>query len=101
MDILDEQFERKGAQDLKKKPSDYLMSGNIFFSFEAEERLLPFFIQTFGSKKLIWASDYPHERDRSAFLEDLPKLFARKDISDDSRRMIFYENPKRLYRIEI
>jgi len=101
MDILDEQFERKGAQDLKKKPSAYLMSDNIFFSFEAEERLLPFFIQTFGSRKLIWASDYPHERDRSAFLDDLPKFFARKDVSDDSRRMIFYENPKRLYKIDI
>ena len=72
-----------------------------FFSFEAEERLLPFFIETFGAQKLIWASDYPHERDRSAFLDDLPKFFERKDLSDDSRRMILYENPKRLYKIEI
>lgn len=101
IDILDEQFERKGAQDLKTKPSDYLMRHNIFFSFEAEERLLPFFIETFGAGKLIWASDYPHERDRSAFLEDLPRFFKRKDVSDESRRMIFYENPKRLYGIEI
>lgn len=101
MDVLDEQFERKGAPDLKRKPSDYLMSGNIFFSFEAGERLLPFFIETFGAHKLIWASDYPHERDRAAFLDDLPRFFERKDLSDESRRMVLYENPKRLYQIAV
>ena len=34
MDVLDEQFERKGAGDLKRKPSEYLMDPNVYFSFE-------------------------------------------------------------------
>lgn len=101
MDMLDEQFERKGAQDLQKKPIEYLKSDNIFFSFESEERLLPCFIESLGAHKLIWASDYPHERPRSAFFEDLPNFFERKDISEQSRRTILYESSKRLYRIAI
>ena len=50
-----------------------------FLLFSFEERLLPVFIETFGDHKLIWASDYPHERDRTAFLHDLPRFFERKD----------------------
>ena len=99
MDVLDEQFERKGASDLKRKPSEYLMDPNVYFSFEIEERTLPFFIQLLGDEKLVWPSDYPHERARAEFFGDLPAFFAREDVSADSKRKILSENPKRLYKI--
>ena len=99
MDVLDEQFERKGAGDLKRKPSEYLMDPNVYFSFEIEERTLPFFIQLLGDEKLVWPSDYPHERKRAEFFDDLPAFFAREDVSADSKRRILSENPKRLYKI--
>ena len=75
------------------------MDDNIYFSFEIEERTLPFFIQTLGDKKLVWPSDYPHEKTREEFLGDLPAFFAREDIYSDSKRRILSENPKRLYKI--
>src|SRR5690606_10538168 len=54
MDMMDDQFEKKGRQDLKKWPSEYIQGDNIYFSFETEERLLPVFIDQLGAHKLIW-----------------------------------------------
>jgi uncharacterized protein len=98
MDSMGDQFARKGGPTLKKSPREYVESENIFFAAEPEEHALPLFIQLFGSQKLIWPSDYPHERPREEFFGDLPELFARQDLSDTTRRAILNESPQRLYR---
>jgi predicted TIM-barrel fold metal-dependent hydrolase len=46
---------------------------------------------------LIWASDYPHERDQRDFSHDIPNLINRKDVSDELKRKIFWDNPLRFY----
>jgi predicted TIM-barrel fold metal-dependent hydrolase len=46
----------------------------------------------------MWASDFPHERERDQFGGDLPHLMARRDLSDETKRRIVFDNPVRFYR---
>jgi predicted TIM-barrel fold metal-dependent hydrolase len=50
-----------------------------------------------NENSLIWASDYPHERDQRDFSQDIPNLIGRKDLSEELKRKIFWDNPLRFY----
>jgi hypothetical protein len=99
MDRMDEEQERKGhySPRCKLRPSEYFKKGNIFFAVEVEESALPLAAEMLGSDALIWASDYPHERDQRDFSEDIPKLTHRPDVSRELKRKIFFDNPLRFY----
>jgi predicted TIM-barrel fold metal-dependent hydrolase len=99
MDRMDEEQERKGhySPRCKLKPSEYVKQGNIFFAVEVEESALPLASEVANENALIWASDYPHERDQRDFSQDIPNLINRKDIADDLKRKIFWDNPLRFY----
>ncbi|HLY66134.1 MAG TPA: amidohydrolase family protein, partial [Chloroflexota bacterium] len=99
MDRMDEEVERKGrfAQRLKRKPSEYIRDGNIFFTAEVEEGALPFVAQYARPDILLWASDYPHERSEGEFNDDIHTLKRRDDLDDALKRAIFFDNPCRLY----
>jgi len=99
MDRMDEELERKGQYSprCKLKPSEYLRRGNIFFAAEVEETALPLAAQVLPEEVIIWASDYPHERDQMDFNQDIPKLSARKDISEQLKRKILFDNALRFY----
>ena len=99
MDRMDEEQERKGrySPNCKRKPSDYLRSGNIFFAAEVGESALPLAAQVLGPDAIIWASDYPHERDQRDFTEDIPTLTRRNDVSEELKRKIFFDNTLRFY----
>ena len=99
MDRMDEEMERKGQYSprCKLKPSEYVKRGNLFFAVEVEETALPLAALTASEDIMIWASDYPHERDQRDFTQDIPKLIARRDISDELKRKIFFDNPLRFY----
>ena len=49
----------------------------------------------------MWPSDYPHERLPDMFQRDIPEFLARTDLSDEEKRLILYENPKKFYGLEI
>ena len=87
MDRMDEEQERKGhySPRCKLKPSEYVKKGNIYFAIEVEESALPLAAQVANDNALIWASDYPHERDQRDFSHDIPNLINRKDVSDELR----------------
>jgi len=99
MDRMDEEQERKGhySPRCKLKPSEYIKKGNIFFAVEVEESALPLAAQVANPNALLWASDYPHERDQRDFSHDIPSLINRKDVSDELKRKIFWDNPLRFY----
>jgi len=99
MDRMDEEQERKGhySPRCKLKPSEYVKKGNIFFAVEVEESALPLAAQVANENALIWASDYPHERDQRDFSHDIPNLINRQDVSDELKRKIFWDNPLRFY----
>jgi predicted TIM-barrel fold metal-dependent hydrolase len=101
MDRLDEEYERKGrwAPRLRKRPSEYVANGNIYFSIEVEERALPLAIECLGPDVLLWASDFPHERPREGFSGDLPTLAERTDIGEDVKEKLLWHNPRRFYRL--
>jgi len=99
MDRMDEELERKGQYSprCKLKPSEYLRRGNIFFAAEVGETALPLAARFLRPDVLLWASDYPHERDQRDFTEDIPTLIRRDDVSDEVKRLIFFDNPLRFY----
>lgn len=99
MDRMDEEQERKGGYSprCEQKPSEYIRKGNIFFAVEVEESALPLAARVANENALLWASDYPHERDQRDFSQDIPNLINRRDISDELKRKIFWDNPLRFY----
>ena len=104
MDRMDEEFEkpyRFQAPLLKKKPSEYIRSGQIWATCEVEEKALPQVLRQFNPRCLMWPSDYPHERLPDMFKHDIPEFLAREDLSEEEKRWILYENPKEFYKIQI
>lgn len=75
-------------------PMDYIHSGNLFFSTEVEDTLLPQVIQLVGEEQIVFGSDMPHG-DRERFAARL--LQERTDISTSAKSKILEENPARLY----
>ncbi len=103
MDRMDEEWERRGqrwAPHLTRKPSEIIRGGNLYFSCEIEERTLPYVIDMLGADQILWASDYPHEREHSQYLGDLPEFTAREDISAEAKRKILYDNALRFYGLD-
>ena len=95
---MDEEFEKRGhveAKACRRKPSEYITGGNVYVSCEADEVLLPQAIEYIGASQIVYASDFPHW-DHS-FPKSLKELQDRDDVSDDAKRKIFSENPRRLY----
>jgi predicted TIM-barrel fold metal-dependent hydrolase len=54
-------------------------------------------LECLRSDVVLWASDYPHERDQRDFKEDIPTLIKRRDLGDEVKRRIFFENALRFY----
>ena len=80
----------------KLAPMDYIKKGNIYFSSEVEDVLLPQVLQLVGDGQLMFASDMPHG-DRERFAAKM--LQDRKDISDATKTKILETNPARFYRL--
>ncbi len=100
MDRLDEDAEKFGARlerPPQRRPSEYLKSGNIFFTAEVEEHTLPYVIEMLRDDVILWASDYPHERERDEFGGDLPYFRARQDLTDEVKNRILWDNAVRFY----
>ena len=95
---MDEEYEKRGhaeAPRLDRRPSEYVKGGQIYFSCEAEEILLPQAIEYVGASQILYASDFPHW-DHS-YPHSLKELVDRQDVTDAHKRQIFWENPRRLY----
>jgi predicted TIM-barrel fold metal-dependent hydrolase len=98
MERMDEEWEKRGKVEAplcKKKPSEYVKSGNLFFALEPEEETVPYVIERIGADKILFASDYPHWD--GMFPNVVSTIRGRKDISDDAKARILGENAKRFY----
>jgi predicted TIM-barrel fold metal-dependent hydrolase len=80
----------------KLAPMDYIKKGNIYFSSEVEDILLPQVLDLVGDGQLMFASDMPHG-DRERFAAKM--LQDRKDISDATKTKILETNPAQFYRL--
>jgi len=80
----------------KLAPMDYIKRGNIYFSSEVEDVLLPQVLDLVGDGQLMFASDMPHG-DRERFAAKM--LQDRSDISEEAKTKILESNPARFYRL--
>ena len=75
---------------------EYIKRGNIFFSTEVEDEILPNVLNLVGEGQIIFGSDMPHgDRERCA----ARMLQERGDISASAKESILDKNPARLYGI--
>jgi uncharacterized protein len=97
MERMDDEYAKRAeeAPALRKKPSDYIRSGSIYFSCEADEWLLPQAVKLVGENQIVYASDFPHW-DHS-FPGSIDEIKERGDITDVQKRKILADNTRRLY----
>jgi hypothetical protein len=78
----------------KSEPMDYVKQGNLYFSAEVEDALLPQVLDLVGDGQILFGSDMPHG-DRERFAEKI--LRERTDISAAAKTKILESNPVRFY----
>ena len=99
MERMDDEYAKRApeAPVLKKKPSEYVRSGNIYFSCEADEWLLPQAVKLIGENQIVYASDFPHwDHSWPASIDEIRQ---RGDINDTQKRKILADNARRLYKL--
>ena len=96
---LDEHWELTPEQApvIDRKPSEYFLSGRCFIGADPDERGVAYVADTLGADVLLYASDYYHWDCK--FPDTVKILSARADLSEDAKRRLFTDNPRRLYRI--
>ncbi len=100
MDRLDVEYGNRTPQAplLKKKPSEYMRDGRIYFHAELWEAMLSYVIERIGEDLILYASDYPHEPDLA---QAIRKFESRRDLTDTAKRKILVDNGKRFYGMEV
>jgi uncharacterized protein len=76
---------------------EYVERGNLYFSAEVEDILLPQVMDLVGEEQIVFGTDMPHG-DRERFVART--LQERADLSKSAKANIQYHNPARLYRLE-
>jgi uncharacterized protein len=99
MERMDDEYAKRSteAPALKKRPSEYVRSGRIYFSCEADEWLLPQAVKLVGENQIVFASDYPHW-DHS-FPGSIGEIRDRGDLGGAQKQKILAGNARRLYRL--
>ncbi len=100
MERMDDEFAKRGeveAPVLKKKPSQYVRSGKIYFSCEADEWLLPQALKLVGEDQIVYASDFPHW-DHS-FPGSIDEIKERGDLTDAQKRKVLADNCRKMYKL--
>lgn len=102
MDRLDYEYGwlKHQAPKLSRRPSEYLRDGEQFWvSAELEEAGLAYCIDAIGSDRVLYPSDYPHERSHDEFGGDVPEFLEDARFNDATKRKILHDNAKTFYRI--
>ncbi len=99
MERMDDEYAKRAveAPALRKKPSDYIRSGKIYFSCEADEWLLPQALKLVGENQIVYASDFPHW-DHS-FPGSIDEIRSRGDLTDVQKKKVLADNCRRLYKL--
>ena len=97
MERMDDEYakRRSEAPALKKLPSEYVRSGTIYFSCEADEWLLPQALKLVGENQIVYASDFPHWD--NSYPGSLDEIKNRGDLNDGQKQKILGANARRLY----
>lgn len=79
--------------NIKKKPSEYLHSGNCFITCDPDEEEVAHVVEVLGDDKIMFASDYPHWD--AMFPGSVAAISERDTLSDQAKRRILSENALR------
>lgn len=93
---LDEHYEHRAAlvPNIKRRPSEYVDTGRVYFFCEAEEAMLPYVAGRYPDA-IAFTSDYPHWD--AKFPGAVDSLAERQDLSSELKRKILSENAARFY----
>ena len=104
IDRLDHRFKHQGkklaaflpqTKPVQKLPAmEYIKRGNLYFSAELEDSILPHVMDLVGESQIVMGTDMPHG-DRERYAARL--LQERNDISAAAKTNILERNPARLY----
>jgi len=97
---MDEEWEKRGKVEAplcKKKPSEYLTGGTIYYGCEPEEKMISYVVREIGSERVMYASDYPHWD--MSWPESAVLLWRREDLSLEAKKDILELNAKRFYNL--
>ena len=100
MERMDEEWEKRGKVEAplcKKKPSEYLTAGQIYYGCEPEEKMMGYVVNEIGSETLMYASDYPHWD--MSWPESASIVWAREDLSPEAKKNILANNARRFYKL--
>jgi uncharacterized protein len=101
IDRLDEAYrsvDEDGARvELANKPSDYLLSGNCWFSCESDEPNLSATVDFLGDSQVIYASDYPHFD--CSFPDSVKDLIEESGLTTARIEKIAGANSRALYKL--
>ena len=100
MDRMDEEYERRGAVEapmLRRKPSELIREGNVYFSVESGETLLGPTVAVLGDERILYASDFPHWD--CEYPASITHLQQRTDLSEAQKEKILATNACTFYRL--
>lgn len=100
MDRMDAEWEKRGKVEAplcKKRPSEYLTRGQIYYGVEPEEKIMGYVVGQIGSQRLLYASDYPHWD--MSWPESATLIWEREDLSLETKKNILERNARRLYKL--
>ncbi len=98
---MDEEWEMRGKVEAplcKKKPSDYVRSGRVYFHAEDYEPLIGATARYLSPDVLYYASDWPHWD--SEFPANIEHLGKREDLSPDDKKWLLADTAKKLYKLD-
>ncbi|MBV8085708.1 MAG: amidohydrolase [Chloroflexi bacterium] len=96
---MDDQVEYMGyvGQDLKHKPSEYVMGGRFFASIVLHEgpEMIRVVNDLLGDQILMFGSDYPHAESR--FPESVRRVQGWDQLRAEEQRKLFWDNAVRAF----
>jgi predicted TIM-barrel fold metal-dependent hydrolase len=82
----------------QKPPSEYLKTGQIYFSVEGDEPMVPKAIELIGGDHVMASADMPHAEAREGHMDEIA---GREDIPVDIRTKILWDNTLRFYNLKV
>jgi uncharacterized protein len=99
MDRFDEKWEKRTAETPRSEllPSEYVKAGRCYFTCEGEESALPLFLERFGNRCVMYASDYPHWD--TGWPNTAREILERADLTSDTKERIMSLNAREFYHL--
>lgn len=98
---LDEHYEymQPCVPWLTREPGAYMRSAQCYYSFEPDERTLPWVLGMLGEERVVFASDYNHSDCK--FPNTVRAMVERDDLSLAQKRKLMCDNALRLYGLAV